>query len=431
MKTILAKEQQVYPCRGLFGAEYTERFEISLRDHAERIKQNLGLQETPVQLGYNRESREKTVKFSGISGVLTVGDIQIEIMPKFYSSDDYWRESLLNIIYISHCGRIHPQFTSNTQKDKLRFYDHIGLLFAEELEQALTHDRIQRYQTEENSSCFLRGRLLIGTQLRHLISHPGRLYYEQSVLSEDNAFNYLLRWCTETLCSVVRSPVIKRRLLSVLAVLPVVKQSYKIPVNMHLPPQYQYYRGAVRIANDLAAGISSTHKSNGSDGYGYIIATAPIYEKFVERTLKQLTFQGFDVQVQPQVSSIFAVAQDPGMSSFYTRPDNKLFFNGKELLLVDAKYKNNFTGSNGKKPVSSDAYQMFSSLVSHRCNRGILISPCDENVRTCTKMWRINAENKEYVIALILLNLHNVSTNSAFASLKHDLENEILKVMRS
>lgn len=430
MEMILVKELETYLCKTLFKGEYTAKLEASLQEKSHRLKQELGLNEDPIQFGYDRVSKAKTIKFLGIAGIVSFGKFQIEIMPKFYESNDTWRESIFNIIYIARSGRISPQHTTKMQRAKLNFYDHVGLKFAECLELALSHDNIQQYKTVEASSNYLRGRLNVSEQIRGILCHPGQLYYEQNILSDDNAFNYLLNWCNTTLSRMVRNPGIKRRLLVLSSIIPKPKTVYKLPVDMQLPPQYQHYRDAVQIANDLAIGILSSHQKVGKDGYGYVIATAPVYEKFIEKTLKQLSFNGQSFNVEPQVRNIFASAQDPKMKSFYTIPDNKVYFDGKPLLLIDAKYKNNFSNSASKKPVNSDAYQLFASLVSHGCKRGILISPCDETIKTCTKTWEINAQGELYTISLILINLHDVSTKAAYTTLKRELENEIMKIIK-
>ncbi len=429
MKTIVAKELEIYLCKTLFKGGYTDKLESRLREKSHRLKQELGLGEEPVQFGYDRVSRSRTIKFSGIAGTVSFDAYQIEIMPKFYAADDKWRESMFNFIYIARSGRIRPQRASGLRQSRLSFYDHIALMFAESMEYALSRDNIQQYRTVDGASPYLRGRLMLTEQVRGLFAHPGQLYYEQNVLSGDNAFNYLLRWCTDALSSMVRNPEIKRRLLILRAVLPRTSSFFKIPVDEQLPPQYQHYREAVQIANNLAAGISASHQQAGKDGYGYVMAMAAVYEKFIEKTLKQLSFGGRSFVVEPQARSLFAAAREPGMKSFYTIPDNKVSFDGKPQLLIDAKYKNNFMDNAGKKPANSDAYQLFASLVSHGCRRGVLISPCDGAVRTCSKIWEINAGGESYIIALILLNLHDVSTNAAFAALKRDLEEEIVKII--
>ena len=271
--------------------------------------------------------------------------------------------------------------------------------------------------------------IIMGKQIKGLLSHPGKLYYEQSVLSDDNAFNYLLNWCNETLSTMVRNPEIKRRLMVLSILIPKPTSRFKIPVETLLPPQYQYYKDAVRIANDMAIGISAIHQETGRKGYGYVIATASVFEKFIEKTLKQIILYGRNMEVEAQVRNIFAIAKDSEMKSFFTVPDNKVFLNGKPIMLIDAKYKTSFLGVTSLKPSNADAYQLFSSLVSHNCKHGILISPCDGNIQTSTKIWEIPYDNSRHIIALILINLRDISSNTSFARLKAELENEVMKVL--
>lgn len=240
---------------------------------------------------------------------------------------------------------------------------------------------------------------------------------------------FCLNWCNETLSTMVRNPEIKRRLMVLSILIPKPTSRFKIPVETLLPPQYQYYKDAVRIANDMAIGISAIHQETGRKGYGYVIATASVFEKFIEKTLKQIILYGRNMEVEAQVRNIFAIAKDSEMKSFFTVPDNKVFLNGKPIMLIDAKYKTSFLGVTSLKPSNADAYQLFSSLVSHNCKHGILISPCDGNIQTSTKIWEIPYDNSRHIIALILINLRDISSNTSFARLKAELENEVMKVL--
>ena len=119
------------------------------------------------------------------------------------------------------------------------------------------------------------------------------------------------------------------------------------------------------------------HSKTGNTGYGYIIATEVIYEKFIERILRSLQEYHNEYLSEAQISLPFAKPMDGYMPTYHTVPDNRLMIKGEAKLLIDAKYKDNFKTGTRKKPVNSDVYQLFSSMVAHGCERGILLSPCD------------------------------------------------------
>lgn len=419
MKSILVKELVEYNYSDLFHSPDLVHIEDALMDKSDEIKRSLGLRMQPIEL--HKKAGKKKIKFTGIAGVVSFRNLEIEIMPKFLKEDDSWRESLFHMIYWSKNSRLFSQKSSHISKAHFSFYDHVALMFYDTMRLALGNDRIHTYHPVEENSRYLKGRLLFDRQIQNIITHPGILYYEYDSFDTDNEFNYLLLWCLNTLCGKVQNDQIKSRLKSLSEEMPKVTKKYNIPVESGLPPQYFCYREPIDIANTLATGYSSVHSSRRGMGIGYVVNMEVIYEKFVEKILKQLKAASYDLKSEPQSSRIFAKAVSPDTSSYYTVPDNKLYKDGVPALLIDAKYKNIYADERQKKPVNSDIYQLFASMITHECRKGILISPCESSTPVTEHSWVVYHSGEKYELFSLTVDMSDLSSMAKIERLKGNL----------
>lgn len=419
MKPIEVKELKEYDLNSIFPGNLSAQIRESLEDQNAELVRSLGLRTDAIQV--YKKNRVWKIKFVGIAGIISVKDYEIEIMPKFLNEGTDWKESFFNMIYVAQSGRIMAQKSRNMIKKKMNFYDHIARIFIEEMEQALQKDPIHTYRDEIECSRFKRGHLLIYAQMLHAISNPGILYYEHDVFDTDNEFNYLLRWATETLVSKVNDQGLRIQLKQLRDEIPTVTNRYKLPIGSKVPPQYGHYEKAIEIANTLANGSSTSMGNNGKEGYGYVVAMEVIYEKFIENILRSMKSYKCSVNAEAQTSHVFATHIDSDMRSYYTVPDNKVYINSEPKILVDAKYKNNFVNSRSRKPVNSDAYQLFASMVSHKCKNGILVSPCENSVPTYSKHWTIDDNGEVYTICSLMIDLADLSTHKKVKLLRENI----------
>lgn len=419
MKQILVRELQEYDFKDLFSKIESAHLIEELELKSEDMKVKLGMRLQPIQLYHKKKVRK--IKFVGVAGVLSLKHIEIEIMPKFLQSGEKWRESLFNMIFWSKSNRFSIQKSSHITPTNCSFYDHVALMYIDAMKMAMTREPIHAYHTIEDESRFLKGRLLINKQLKNVIAHPGIMYYECDLFDTDNEFNYLLYWCAKTLISKVRNSWVKIELKTITEVIPKTKKIYSIPVNTNIPPQYDHYIEAINIANNLALGYSYSHTDKVGGGIGYVVNTEVIYEKFIEKILQQLRSSSYSVKSEPQSSLLFAQARSANTSSYYTKPDNKLFKNDIPTILIDAKYKKIYCDEKQKKPANSDIYQLFASLITHKCETGILISPCENNEPITEHSWEIRAESKDYKLFSLTMDMSDLSTAERIEKLKNRL----------
>lgn len=388
----------------------------------------LGLRINPISLNYT--NGDYYLKFSGISGVIKLSNLDIEIIPKFViNNQDLWRKSFLSMINISKSKHILLEKNHNLKFENLNFYDHLALSFIDSLS-CISSDCIHTYSTVIKNSHFLKGRLLLGEQISNLLSNPGVFICEYDIFDSENEFNYLLLWTLNQLNSKCKNRSIKSSLYELEQLIPKVNNKYSIPVLTPLPPQYVNFKEAIDIGNALASGSSLSHSQGNNTGYGYLVNMEKTYELFIENILNLLVRNIDSWKIKPQLGKVFATAISTGQNDFYTVPDNVLFVDGSPSILVDAKYKNSLNITKNKRPVNSDIYQMFSSLIAHNCNKALLINPRSnvfDDSSDDFSLWSIDYNNEKFFIASLSLNISSLHSskdiNNIISCIKKNLDN--------
>jgi 5-methylcytosine-specific restriction enzyme subunit McrC len=395
-----------------------------VRSKAKQIKHDLGLRPTPLSL----EEREEGWSFraAGIAGMLRVFDTQIQVMPKFVGDEAFgeaWQASVLTML--DRVRRKHYTYSRvrNLGLRKASFIDHVAQAYKDALESALRQEPIHIYRTREETSPFLRGRFAVGRQMQSFIDRPHRIHCEVDYLETDNQFNQLLRWAGNRLAGMAYDGRVRRLLSETVGRLPAVSTLHALPGGLRssVPPQYKHYAEAIEIASALAKGYAHGQEAGQFSGYGYVLNMEKLFEGFVERTLAAAVeiLEGEAFTVEPQDTRLYAEAVGHKDRSYYTRPDVVVYQNGAPVLLIDAKYKKFSDAEQGdnSRPEHSDVYQMFASLISHKCERGLLVyprmlaegDPGDAKI----KMWKVSVVGEPLLIGAVAVDISNLSSKSA------------------
>lgn len=419
---------------------YLWQEEINVR--SQQIKHDLRLRRTPLSL----EEREGDpyIRATGIAGTLRVFNTDFQIMPKFVDTAagwGAWQESVLTMLARARRSGYTYSHLRRVTRQQVPFLDHVALAYRDALEQALRAEPIHVYQIREETAPFLRGRLAVGRQMRALLDHPHRIQCDVDYLETDNAFNRLLHWAGERFLVLVYDGQVRRQLSDALSRLPAVSPPPRLPARLPIsvPPQYRHYAEAVEIASALARGYGHGQTTGRWSGYGYVLNMERLFEAFVEKSLMQAVrrLEGEEAYIiKPQETRLYAQAIEHSGKSYFTRPDNVLYQGDKAVLVVDAKYKRLADAEEGTtlKPRNTDIYQLFASLSSHACGRGLLVYPrilADEELgEDRVRFWHVPAGGHSLLLAAVALDVSNLSSSAALQQFDEKLAEVIRRVLR-
>lgn len=140
----------------------------------------------------------REIKFASHCGVISLGDLSIEILPKIYGveAEDRGssRNALIRMLSKARRLKLHEVGPAGISPQKRNLLDIFILHFCERLRIQLTRGMIRKYIKREKNLNVLRGKLRIDQQLRRNFIHQERLFCRYDELSADNAYNKILKY---------------------------------------------------------------------------------------------------------------------------------------------------------------------------------------------------------------------------------------------
>lgn len=138
------------------------------------------------------------IKFTSHCGVVSLGDLSIEILPKIYGKEAENSESsrrvLIRMLSKAPLLKLHEAGPAGISSQKRNILDVFILHFCEQLRAQLTRGMIRKYLKRERNLNVLRGKLVIEQQLKRNLAHRERLFCRYDELSADNAYNQILKY---------------------------------------------------------------------------------------------------------------------------------------------------------------------------------------------------------------------------------------------
>lgn len=385
---------------------------------SEQIKRDLKLRFSPILL--EDHGSGYMLRAAGIAGTLQLFGKQFQVVPKVLrdaAATGLWQSSLLLILNRTRRKQFTYIRARHISIQHISFIDHVALAYSDSLESALNLEAIHVYKRREEQSPYLRGHFAISRQLRSVLVRPHLLECDVDYLDTDNQFNHLLRWAGERFLALVYEGEVRRHLQAVLEKMPRLAGPASVPAHLPVKPpaQYSHFLDALEIASLLARGYGHGQRLGHESGYGYVLNMEKVFETFIEKTLIHVArtlLSGF--AVKPQDSRLYALSEVPGTKSYFTRPDNVIYKDGRSSLIVDAKYKK-FSTTEGleDRPQNEDVYQLFASMVAHGCYRGLLLYPrlINDTLSTgAVKRWTIKALGNEFTIAAASVDFASITS---------------------
>jgi len=357
---------------------------ISIFEHESLTVGEKGLTETHLLalerfLGNNNEESfpyysliYKGVKFRQYVGVLCVGDLTIEVLPKTDkdSNKKYWRDKL--IFMLSKVYKLDVKMLNDapqTNHSNSTILDVFIKRYLDEVDKLLNRGLVKCYHKEVGNRKALKGKLLTEEHLRKNIVHKERFYVRYNTYDYQHIMNQILRQAMEIVPMATSDVILRGRAYSTLFSFPELDD---IPVaaetfdNLLYDRKTEDYRMAIRLARLLLLHYMPKKAGNGDDVLALMFDMNKLWEEFVCVSLRKKLKNH---NVHGQESKYFWESKDYRHKTI--KPDivisNK---NGKAIAILDTKWK---IPSDG--PSDSDLHQMFVYMKMFETSRVALVYP--------------------------------------------------------
>lgn len=360
--------------------------DLDLRALAEankRWSRALGLAGDPIRVEDIGDGLVK-LRAEAVTGVVRVGDTDIEIAPKFLSAaDGSWQTVLWRILTVVEGGHVDDNLTTADELASLSMPDLLAEMFLASYAKGAVRGLPRGYLTEHSTGTTLRGSLDT-SRLGEWVTHPWELPYLTDLLTDDTPLARLLRWSAECLAATVKAPGRARAVREIAAGLahvgrhpPHLLDARRISLGL----QHQGLEAARVVGLLLLEGAGVHHASGSHALSGFLWNSDVIYENYIYWLCRRAASQRGE-RVSKGAIRFGEVIAGEG-SKLETTPD--VVFRdaqGVPVAVTDSKYKRL-----GSRPKAPDTYQVLTAGHVLGCQRVSLTYPVAED-REPT-IWRV------------------------------------------
>lgn len=138
----------------------------------------------------------KGIRFGSYVGVIQIGGLTIEILPKADNNENadknLWQNVLLNMLKV--CKKIQVESISETQLKK-RYHSILDVyfeLYLNEIERLIKKGLIKKYRKKQSNQNALQGKLLFAQNIQKNVVHKEHFYCEHQVYDKNHLLHQIL-----------------------------------------------------------------------------------------------------------------------------------------------------------------------------------------------------------------------------------------------
>lgn len=310
----------------------------------------------------------KGLRFKNYVGVIQVGGLTIEILPKADRNSNpdkiLWRDVLLQMLRI--CKRIQIDSVSETNLRKrpnsiLEIYYE---MFINEVDYLIKRGLIKKYRRQQNNLNALKGKIVFSRHLQQNLIHKEKFFCESQVYDRQHLIHQILFKALNSLKYL--APVyLKNKLNEVLfyfedfTVDKITSSDFeKISLNRKSEP----YKRAINIAKMIILNYSPSITSGKENMLTILFDMNELWEEYIYRILQQNKPLGFKVIFQDR--NLF-------WESKSIVPDIVIEDNKGKISIVDTKWK----VVENNEPSDEDLRQIFAYNMIWKAEKSLLLYP--------------------------------------------------------
>lgn len=311
----------------------------------------------------------KGVLFSSYVGVIQIGGLTIEILPKADNSENpdkkrTWRDVLLSMLKV--CKHIQVDNVSETNLSKK--YNSILEVYFEmylnEIESLIKQGLIKKYRRVQSNQNALKGKLIFSQNIQKNLIHKERFYCEHQVYDKDHLIHQILFRGLLILKDLINNSL-QDKLNRVLfefqdyQEIMINKNHFEKLVNDRKKAPYSK---ALDIAKMIILNYSPNLNSGKDNMLTLLFDMNKLWEEYIYRILQKHKPKEYQISYQNS---------DRFWNSKTIRPDIVITNEKNEKFVIDTKWKI----INATSPSDDDLKQMFTYNLHWNAEKSMLLYP--------------------------------------------------------
>ncbi|MFC1577650.1 McrC family protein [Thermodesulfobacteriota bacterium] len=324
----------------------------------------------------------RSVKFANYCGVISLGNLSLEILPKIYGKEidpGACRKTLIKMLIKARRLKVQRGGTADIALQRQALLDVFILLFCEQLHAELLQGMIRYYVERNENLNVLRGRLRLEQHFKLNLSHQERLYCQYDELSADNPHNQVIKYVLRLMIKVSTGLIARKKLNELFLRFDAISD---VKVDLHMIDRLSFNRSTCRyehIFKQCRWFIQGLHPDVlvGSDPcITLLFDMNRLFESHVANIFRKLAWAD-GKRLREQGPQKYMVRRDDRNEELFLMKPDMVFMDSDNrfVAIADAKWKI-LDDREKKLGISqSDLYQMTGYATRYRVNRLALIYP--------------------------------------------------------
>lgn len=317
------------------------------------------------------------VKFSEYVGVIQVGDLTIEILPKIdrQGADKAdWQGVLLDMLKECRWMQLYAHEKASLRLKHNSILDAYLEIYLDACERLLHEGLVKKYRKDTKNLKVWKGKMNFTQNIRQNLVHEERFFTEHSVYDRDNIFNQILLKALKIIPNFTVSPVIRDKLSRLLLDFPELKDinvQASTFQNLVFDRKTERYKEPIEIAAMLLLNYRPDVRGGRNHVLAILFDMNQLWEEYFYRRLRVALPP--DWSIQQQARAVFWELKEAGQKKII-KPDIVLTNPQDANIVIDTKWKT----PEGFVPSDDDLKQVFVYNDHWKAEYGFLIYPLNE-----------------------------------------------------
>jgi 5-methylcytosine-specific restriction enzyme subunit McrC len=338
------------------------------------LKNNIEINEKFIEI------KHKKFRFINYVGILNVGNLIIEVLPKISLSNDKNHDKKILLQMLSKCTDLELNL-DEAISSKIQNYNLLELLaskYINSLLKEMNRGIYFEYRNQEENLNVMKGKLLFKEHVKNNYANKVKAFCGYSEYSSDNILNQILKLaCVRILNKVYNIKVTNKtkKALFDLGNVSIINVSKEMLDRVKLSRHNKRFSKCLELARFILLNISNENSLGSSNGFSMLFEMNTLYEQYIGKAIKVLwSGEGRTVSLHDQ-SKYLSVDTETNIKKFNLKPDIVLNDNNAHKLVIDTKWKAIEYESKLSYNIN-DIYQMYAYITNYKeATRVILLYP--------------------------------------------------------
>ena len=322
------------------------------------------------------------VKFKNYVGVIQIGGLTIEILPKtdknVSEDSDFsaWHGALLNMLKVCKHINVNSVSEASLKRKNNSILDLYFEMYLDEVQSLLRAGLVKKYRSDSSNVFALKGRLDFNKNIQKNLIHQERFFTQHQVYDYENLVNQIILKGLTILGSLTYNSQLKDKISRLRVSFPEIKeisiQKYHFDKVKENRKTVAYTR-ALQIAKMIILNYSPDIRSGQENMLTLLFDMNKLWEEYVYRML--LRTKDDNLTVSFQNKQVFWEGRT-------IRPDLVLIRKNKnnddETFVIDTKWK--VLDASNPKPSDNDLKQMYAYNLYWNAKRSMLLYPNSKGI---------------------------------------------------